>query len=435
MTLKSKIDPRITEIVARLQNAGYETYIVGGAVRDFLLERTPKDYDLSTAATPEQIRSVFRDKRTLIIGRRFRLVHLFLGDDIIEISTFRKPPNAEDQADRPPRAANAPEHMIFQDNEFGTSEDDAQRRDFTCNALFYDPVNNQIADFTKSGLDDIKAGIVRCIGKPALRFEEDPVRILRALKLVGQYGFTLEAETEKALHEVMPMIVHASISRMTLELEKILKNPYGDQILAAFRKYGFLQYFLPALDRRFDTEQGQYAMALLAKRNERLRAGCYRDSMSLAIALLTLPFFEKSPNGSGIQGGLWTPRSGIEPLIADLIRAMFKPMALTRRACAAAVRNFLPQVRLKAGERLPRRVQAAGFATAREMSIIQNEVQWHIDDFETRIPQSFRTGGKPGKRKKKHRKDRKDWKRSMEPSNVTESQNTDIPVDATPLGF
>ena len=101
MTLKSKIDPRITEIVARLQNAGYETYIVGGAVRDFLLERTPKDYDLSTAATPEQIRSVFRDKRTLIIGRRFRLVHLFLGDDIIEISTFRKPPNAEDQADRP----------------------------------------------------------------------------------------------------------------------------------------------------------------------------------------------------------------------------------------------------------------------------------------------------------------------------------------------
>ena len=157
--------------------------------------------------------------------------------------------------------------------------------------------------------------------------------------------------------------------------------------------------------------------------------------MSLAIALLTLPFFEKSPNGSGIQGGLWTPRSGIEPLIADLIRAMFKPMALTRRACAAAVRNFLPQVRLKAGERLPRRVQAAGFATAREMSIIQNEVQWHIDDFETRIPQSFRTGGKPGKRKKKHRKDRKDWKRSMEPSNVTESQNTDIPVDATPLGF
>ena len=107
-----------------------------------------------------------------------------------------------------------------------------------------------------------------------MRFEEDPVRILRALKLVGQYGFTLEAETEKALHEVMPMIVHASISRMTLELEKILKNPYGDQILAAFRKYGFLQYFLPALDRRFDTEQGQYAMALLAKRNDAIGTVC-----------------------------------------------------------------------------------------------------------------------------------------------------------------
>jgi hypothetical protein len=122
-------------------------------------------------------------------------------------------------------------------------------------------------------------------------------------------------------------------------------------------------------------------------------------------------------------------------MIADLIRALFKPLALTRRACAAAVRNFLPQVRLKAGERLPRRVQAAGYSTAREMALIQNEVQWHIEDFETRIPQSFRMNGKPGKRKKKNRHNRDRRPGNGNPSNMTEQQAADIPVDTAPLGF
>ena len=112
------------------------------------------------------------------------------------------------------------------------------------NALFYDPVHDKLCDFTGKGVEDIQNGIVRAIGTPALRFEEDPVRILRALKLVGQYGFRLEPETEKALLSAIPLIRLASDSRMTLEMEKILKNPYGEQILETFHQYGFLQYFL-----------------------------------------------------------------------------------------------------------------------------------------------------------------------------------------------
>ena len=225
LTLQVKTDPRVTEVVARLQNAGYEAYIVGGAVRDFLLDRVPKDYDISTSATPEQVKAVFRDRRTLIIGRRFRLVHLYLGADILEISTFRKCPSRSAQADRPPRVSDdAPDAMIFNDNEFGTADDDAHRRDFTVNALFYDPVADRIADFTGMGMADLKAGIVRCIGEPELRFEEDPVRILRALKLIGQYGFRMEEQTETALRKTLPLMVHASVSRLTLELEKILKK-------------------------------------------------------------------------------------------------------------------------------------------------------------------------------------------------------------------
>lgn len=225
MQLRPKIAPYIVEIISQLQNAGYEAYIVGGAVRDFLLNRQPKDYDLSTSATPEQIKKVFRDRHVLIIGKRFRLVHLHHHGEIIEISTFRKRPQDQTELRRPGKQA--PEHMIFQDNEFGTAEEDAWRRDFTINAIFYDPVNDKIVDYTGMGMKDLAAKTVRSIGDPVLRFEEDPVRILRALKLVGQYDFTMDAETESAVTKCIEFIVHASASRLTLELEKIHENPYG----------------------------------------------------------------------------------------------------------------------------------------------------------------------------------------------------------------
>lgn len=292
--LSQRIAPYITEIIQSLQKAGYEAYIVGGAVRDFLMDRQPKDYDLSTSATPEQIRKVFRDRRCMIIGRRFRLVHLYCGDEIIEISTFRRCPNHELQMEgRPGRCVNAPENMIFRDNEFGSSYDDAFRRDFTVNAIFYDPVHEELFDYTGFGIRDIQEHRIRIIGNATLRFEEDPVRILRALKLRGQYGFDFEPATEAALRKCMPLIVHASFARMTLELEKILKNPYGDAILNVFHEYGFLQYFLPFLEENYDTEEGVYARELFALRCERLRKGLYRDSLSLAYACLTLPFYQK----------------------------------------------------------------------------------------------------------------------------------------------
>lgn len=399
-TLQVKTDPRVTEVVARLQNAGYESYIVGGAVRDFLLDRTPKDYDISTSATPEQVKAVFRDRRTLIIGRRFRLVHLFLGGDILEISTFRKCPSRSAQADRPPRVSDAPDTMIFNDNEFGTADDDAHRRDFTVNALFYDPVTDRIADFTGMGMADLKAGIVRCIGEPELRFEEDPVRILRALKLVGQYGFRMEEHTGSALHKTMPLMVHASVSRLTLELEKILKNGHGDSILETFRQYGFLSYFLPGLDREWDSPAGQYAMELFACRNRRMRAGLYRDSMSLAIALLTLPFAERE-NGNQ-PGGLWKLHDGIEAEFLHMMHKIFSPLALTRRSCSAAMRSLCAQTKLRAVRDEKNVRPSPVYPTARELALIQNEVQWHIPGFEEILPPPMKLG--PGGKKRRPRR-------------------------------
>lgn len=401
--LHKKIAPHITEIVARLKDAGYETYIVGGAVRDFLLKREPKDYDISTSATPEEVKKVFRDKRCIIIGRRFRLVHLYVsGNEIVEISTFRQMPDQEDQVLKHGNRIPKPEHMIFNDNEFGSAYDDAHRRDFTVNALFYDPVDDKVVDHTKLGVADIHAGLVRSIGDPALRFEEDPVRILRALKLVGQYGFTIEEETEKALFRCMPMIMHASISRLTLELEKILKNPYGDAIIMAFRKYGFLKYFLPAVDRAFDSPQGKYLMELFMKRNERIRSGQYRSSLSLAIALFALPFLEKK--SGRLPGQLWSPVEDPFDNLRNLILQVMEPHTITRRDGAHAISSLLLQMDLRNQENLGKALYSSAYPNARELALIQNELVWKMPDFEALCPARTNLNFQPKrKRSSRHR--------------------------------
>ena len=401
--LKNKIDPYIIDVIGRLRSAGYETYLVGGAVRDILLDRTPKDYDVSTSATPEEVRRVFRDRHTLIIGKRFRLVHLIRGRDVTEISTFRKRPEQEAQADRPKRCENAPENMIFHDNAFGTSRDDAFRRDFTVNAIFYDPTDDRLVDHTGLGVSDLRAGIVRTIGDPALRFEEDPVRVLRAIKLVGQYGFTMEPETGRAVRASIDLICHASPSRLSLELEKILRNSYTGEILKAFHEYGFLRYFLPNLDPVFGTPQMDYALKLLALRGERIRGGIFRASLSTAVAMVALPFAEAEIGQSEEQGGLWDYYMGVESDLRHIILRLFHPLVLTHRTTSDAINNLLMQIRFKTHRRLHSFADRKGYPGAREFAIIQNLVAWHIPDFEDACPLPARSSGTQKKRRRGHR--------------------------------
>ncbi len=387
MNIQKEIAPHITGIIARLQAAGFEAYIVGGAVRDLLLGRKPKDYDIATSATPTEVRKVFRDRRTLLIGRRFQLVHLFHKDEIIEISTFRRRPTSDQQSfrksDRP-----APEHMIFQDNEFGTAEEDAFRRDFTVNALLYDPVENEYADHTKMGRADLDAKIVRCIGDPMIRFEEDPVRILRALKLAGQYGFSIEKETEEAIGKSLHLITLVSPSRLTLELEKILKNPYSHNILKVFRQYGFLKYFLPYIDKNYETEQCRYFLELLEERNKRVMAGLYRDSISVGMSVFTLPFAERvymtNEGKEPFPGSLWENKPSFDDF-DSLLHAVLKPQTPTRRSVMAAVKILMMQQRIKGVQNMKEEDVAAlprnkSYSHARELAYIQNEVNWKMGE-------------------------------------------------------
>ncbi len=379
MIRKLQVEPHITEIIRKLQESGYQAYVVGGAIRDLLLSRKPKDYDISTSATPEEVREVFGRKSARIIGKRFRLVHLRHGREIIEISTFRRKPSNNGHHDG---KDTLPDLMLMDDNEFGNAEEDAMRRDFTVNAIFFDPVNLQVVDYTKQGVEDVKNGVIRAIGAPEVRFEEDPVRMLRALKLLGQFSFMFEEATEAALVKKMPLIEHTSNSRLSLELEKIMTSSYSGRILRAFHQYGFLRYFMPKLETKWQTSATQYMLALLARKNERVINGDYRISISLTLAAMVLPFIEEEFGTK--PGELWKKVN--LHVLEDFCADFFKPLAVMRRVTEAAARILALQIMLRSDKADEALINEHGYAHARELMVIQNKVCWHDSSLEEQWP-------------------------------------------------
>ena len=382
------VEESVYNVVADLQDAGYETYIVGGAIRDLLLNRTPKDYDISTAATPEQVRDVFGKRRARIIGRRFQLVHVRAGKELFEVSTFRRAPAEKKHEPQTPgaqkiAALEEAENMIFNDNDFGTSEEDAWRRDFTVNALFYDPVSDELIDYTGSGIADIQSGLVRAIGDPKLRFEEDPVRMLRALKLVGQYGFSLERKTENALRATLPLLQLASVSRLSLELEKILNSSYTGAIMQAFADYGLLKHFLPYVSQPSEEVHLKDALALLKVRDKRIASGFYRNSASVAMATLALPFIDCMLDGDYRRNysGKSKEDSPLPPfwdeeLIRQALLTIFSPLAIIKRLSCSACRMLAIQPLLFGKNNPKRLVRLRGFAHAMELFKIQCDADY-----------------------------------------------------------
>jgi poly(A) polymerase len=410
--LQQPVAPHVHHVIDQLKHAGYEAYVVGGAVRDLMLGRVPKDYDLSTDATPEETRELFGRRHAKIIGRRFRLVHLHHGREILEISTFRREPGDSPTAFTD-RHGNATDGVICHDNEYGTAREDAWRRDFTVNAIFYDPVDDRLEDFTGMGIPDLQNHRVRAIGDAMVRFREDPVRLLRALKLAGQYGFTLVPETESALFASLPLMALSSRSRLTLELEKILHKPWSDAIFAAFHQYGFMAHYLPFLDARWAMPSGDYLRRLLAARNARLRAGAYpRDSLSLAAATIALPLLEESLGRS--PGELWEYVPGMEHEVRELVYQAFLPNLLPKRISVGAMSILMLQPRLREGRVGPRTLRHPRYWHARELALLQNEVHWDDPGFHEacpriEMPTYFRpereeSDGKPRRRRRSGRR-------------------------------
>ena len=223
-------------IVERLQSAGYQAYLVGGCVRDMLLGITPKDFDVATSATPEQIRAEFRNAR--VIGRRFKLVHVHFGREIIEVATFRANHPLDEEEDSSDSSRNE-SGRILRDNVYGTLEDDAQRRDFTINALYYDPVTERILDYA-NGVHDIRNRLIRLIGDPKQRYQEDPVRMLRAVRFTAKLDFGIEKHTAAPIRELAPLLREIPSARL---FEEVLKLFLGGQAADTFEMLVDLQLF------------------------------------------------------------------------------------------------------------------------------------------------------------------------------------------------
>ena len=372
MKKKLEISHAARHVVTELQAAGYEAYIVGGAIRDLLLDRTPKDFDIGCSATPEEVRQVFGRRNARIIGKRFRLTHVTCKGELFEVSTFRKAPVEAGRNEREiPNEEQLPENLIVSDNSWGTAVEDAWRRDFTVNALFYDPVSGELFDHTGMGLEDIKNQTVRAIGDPALRFEEDPVRMLRALKLVGQFGFNLECATENALFSHLDLLKLASPSRLALELEKIFGSCCGDRHLRAFHDYGLLEYFLPELNHAWDTPPMERALALLYERNCRLDEGRYRNSVSLAMACVALPFVEEK---LGIAPGEPLPAKKCARAITQVLENIFLPLHMMIRLNLSAEKVLSLQTIFDQNKCPQELFTSRSYPNARELKIIRTAV-------------------------------------------------------------
>ncbi|MFY9259868.1 MAG: polynucleotide adenylyltransferase PcnB [Gallionella sp.] len=244
-----------------LQAAGYQAFVVGGAVRDLLLHKKPKDFDVATNATPEEVRRVFR--RARIIGRRFRLVHVMFGEEVVEVSTFRRMVDAED--------AQADEHgRLLRDNEFGDQEQDAARRDFTANALYYDPATQEIHDY-HHGYADTEKLILRMIGLPNVRYREDPVRMLRAVRLSAKLGMKIEAKTAAPIDEMKGLLDNVPQARLLDEVLKMLLSGHSVACIQQLRNMNLHHGLLPLLDVIWAQPTGEkFIMLALRNTDERL---------------------------------------------------------------------------------------------------------------------------------------------------------------------
>jgi poly(A) polymerase len=288
------IDANVLKVLYRLAGAGHEAYLVGGSVRDLMLSRRPKDFDVATSAHPQQVRDLFRNSR--MIGRRFRLVHVFFGRQNVEVATFRKQAEAVADTDDP---------MIHLDNTFGTPEEDAFRRDFTVNALFYSPQTFQVIDYP-GGVGDLEARLIRTIGDPELRMREDPVRMMRAVRFAAKLGFEIEPATRAAIGRHRGDLAKASVPRLVEETYRTLGQPEAAHALVLMEELGLLEYVIPILSAHLKSRDAtlaeQPAVRIMSALGRTIASG-YAPDHSIVLAALMLDLYREEQARHSSGGG------------------------------------------------------------------------------------------------------------------------------------
>ena len=403
---RDALSPSAAKVCSVLREAGFAGYVVGGAVRDLLLGIVPKDFDIATDARPEQVKPLFR--RALIIGRRFRLVHVMMGAETVEVSTFRS-------AD--PETADKDEHgRVLRDNVFGGQDEDARRRDFTVNALYYDPVSEEIVDL-HGGLADLKKRVLRVIGEPVTRYREDPVRMLRAVRLAAKLGLTLDPATRAPIREMAPLMERVPPARLFDEMLKLLLSGHASACLRQLRDVGLHEGLLPLLDVILEQPLGERFVTLaLAQTDERVLAD---RPVSPAFLFAALLWHEVLAAWKVRQTRGERSIPALETAMDEVLDTQCAKLAITRKLTATMreVWAMQPRFEMRSGQRAYRLLESPRFRMAYDFLALRaasGEVPAELEawwrtfqgaDAETRKAMLLPDAG-PRKRRRRRRKKR-----------------------------
>ena len=349
---RERLSPAAAKVCAVLREAGFSAYVVGGAVRDLLLGIVPVDFDIATDARPEQVKPLFR--RALIIGRRFRLVHVMMGPETVEVSTFR---SADDTSEKD-------EHgRVLRDNVFGTQEGDALRRDFSVNALYYDPATEEVVDF-HGGLADLKKRVMRVIGDAETRYREDPVRMLRGVRLAAKLGLTLDPHTREPIRSLAPLMERVPPARLFDEMLKLLLSGHASACLRQLRDVGLHKGLLPLLDVILEQPLGERFVTLaLAQTDERVLAD---RPVSPAFLFAALLWHEVLAAWKARQARGERAIPALETAMDEVLDTQCAKLAITRRLTATMREVWAMQPRFdgRSGSRAFRTLEAPRFRMA-----------------------------------------------------------------------
>ena len=366
---RANISPNALKVLYRLKDAGYQGHLVGGGVRDLLLGREPKDFDVATDAHPEDVRRLFRNCR--LIGRRFRLAHVLFGREVIEVATFRAL-KEETQDSNTARHVDE-EGRIVRDNVYGIIAEDAFRRDFTVNALYYNIKDFSVIDYV-GGMDDLNAGVLHLIGDPETRYREDPVRMLRAVRFATKLGFRLHPDTERPVKELAPLLGDIPPARLFDEMLKLFMGGYALANFEALRHYNLLEPLFPQTEQVLTHEEEHFPLTLISRGMEntdiRVEQGKPVTPAFLFAVFLWQPVRERARQ---LESEGQHPAQALQHASSQVIAEQASVMALPRRYSLPMREIWMLQLRLerKGGRRSMRVLSHPRFRAAYDFLLLR----------------------------------------------------------------
>ena len=348
------------QVTRKLQEAGYKAFIVGGAVRDLMLGIKPKDFDIATDAHPEKIKPLFR--RAYVIGRRFRLVHVHAGNEVIEVSTFRAAQTGNDATDEHGR--------LITDNVYGTQAEDAARRDFTINALYFDPSTEEVWDYV-GGVTDVRARRMKLIGPPVTRYREDPVRMLRAVRLAAKLGLAIDKKTAEPIPRLAELIKNVPAARLFDEMQKLLLSGHATETLRSLREQGLHHGLLPMIDVILEQPGGQrFIEVALATTDARVRED---KGVSPAFLFATLLWHEVLAHWNSAKAKGAKPLPALFDAMDIVLDNQAKQIAIPRRfeATIKEIWALQPRFEQRSGSRPFRLLEHPRFRAAYDFLVLR----------------------------------------------------------------